>query len=175
MLKERYPQIAVVGDAEADARQYEEAVSIGRALGSLGATVITGGRGGIMEAVSKGARQAGTLVAGILPSQEIDDANPYCGIVFPTGMGHARNALTVMAGDLVVAIGGGAGTLSEISFAWIYGKPVIAWKGRGWAGKLAGKSIDSRRPETVIPCGNVGELKALIREYCHQNHLKIKK
>jgi len=172
-MEGRYPQIVVIGDSEVNALQYEEAVSIGQAIGNLGATVITGGLGGIMEAVSKGAAMTGALVAGILPSGKIDDANRYCRIVFPTGMGHARNALTVMAGDLVIAIGGGAGTLSEMSFAWIYGKPVIAWEGRGWAGKLAGKSIDDRRDESVVSCKTVEELKALITEYCRHNNLKI--
>ncbi len=172
-MEQRYPQVVVIGDSEVSTDQYEEAVMIGRAIGSLGAVIITGGRGGIMEAVSKGGRMAGALVAGILPTNEIDDANSFCQVVFPTGMGHARNALTVMAGDLIVAIGGGAGTLSEISFAWIYGKPVIAWKGRGWSERLAGEPIDSRGNRVIIPCDGVDELKTIIRDYCRQHHLSV--
>ncbi len=172
-MASRYPQVVVIGDSETGPEQYAEAVEIGRAIGSVGAVIITGGRSGIMEAVSKGGRMAGALVAGILPSNQIDDANPFCDIVFPTGMGHARNALTVMAADLVIAIGGGAGTLSEIAFSWIYDKPVIAWVGRGWSGKLAGQSLDARSNRIIHPCDNVEDLKTFIKDHCRQHHLRF--
>jgi uncharacterized protein (TIGR00725 family) len=172
-MASRYPQITVIGDSDISGEQYEEAVTIGQAIGSLGAVIITGGRGGIMEAVSKGGHMAGAVVAGILPSSMIDDANPFCDVVFPTGMGHARNALTVMAADLVVAIGGGAGTLSEISFAWIYGKPVIAWEGRGWSGKMAGQSLDNRSTRVLRPCHDTEDLKTLIKNHCRLHQLKF--
>lgn len=173
-MKLRYPQIVVIGDSEVDEHRYAEAVEIGQLIGKLGAVVITGGRGGVMEAVSKGARMVGAMVAGIVPSDKIEDGNPYCQLVLPTGMGHARNALTVMAGDLVVAIGGGAGTLSEISFAWIYKKPIIVWKDTGWSGKLAGKSIDSKREDKIIACDQLTDLKMFIMELCREKNLMFK-
>jgi uncharacterized protein (TIGR00725 family) len=97
---------------------------VGRLLAEAGAIVVTGGLGGVMEAASKGAREAGGPTLGILPGTERRDANPYVQVAVPTGMGEARNALVVRAADALVAVGGEWGTLSEIAFARSAGKPV---------------------------------------------------
>ena len=97
----------------------------GRLLAQAGAIVVTGGRTGVMEAASKGAREAGGLTLGILPGSDRSEANPYVQVAVPTGMGEARNALVVRAADGVIAIGGEWGTLSEIALARKGGKPVV--------------------------------------------------
>ena len=97
----------------------------GRLLAEAGAIVVTGGRTGVMEAASKGAREAGGLTLGILPGGNRSEANPYVQVAVPTGMGEARNALVVRAADGVIAIGGEWGTLSEIALARKGGKPVV--------------------------------------------------
>ena len=104
-------------------------------LGRRGITLITGGRrGGVMEAASRGAARAGGLTVGITPGDDARAANPWCDIVLPTGLGHARNAITALAGDFVVAVGGGAGTLSELCFAWIHARPIYVLAGsEGWS------------------------------------------
>jgi len=95
-------------------------------VAEAGAVVVTGGRGGVMEAASKGARQAGGTTLGILPDADRSQANPWLTVAVPTGMGEARNALVVRAADGVIAVGGEWGTLSEIAFAGKTGKPVVA-------------------------------------------------
>lgn len=87
--------------------------------------MVTGGLGGVMEAASRGARQAGGLTLGILPGTDRGDANPHVEVAVPTGMGEARNALVVRAADGLIAIGGEWGTLSEIALARKGGKPVV--------------------------------------------------
>jgi len=78
-----------------------------------------------MEAACRGAKEADGLTVGILPGPDRSDANPFVDIVLPTGLGEARNALVVGAADVVIAIGGGYGTLSEIALALKAGKRVI--------------------------------------------------
>ncbi|MDX1493606.1 MAG: hypothetical protein R3253_06090, partial [Longimicrobiales bacterium] len=89
-----------------------------------GAVVVCGGRSGVMEAVARGAREAGGVTVGVLPGPEAVEANPWISIPLPSGLGEARNALVVRAGEAVVAVGGGWGTLSEISLARKMGRPV---------------------------------------------------
>jgi uncharacterized protein (TIGR00725 family) len=86
--------------------------------------VVTGGCTGVMEAASKGAREAGGTTLGILPGADRREANAWVSVAVPTGMGEARNALVVRAADALVAVGGAWGTLSEIALARKTGKPV---------------------------------------------------
>ena len=78
-----------------------------------------------MEAVCRGAREAGGTTIGILPGPDRAAANDFVDVAIPTGLGEARNALVVRAADAVVAIGGGYGTLSEIALALKAGKRVV--------------------------------------------------
>jgi uncharacterized protein (TIGR00725 family) len=106
------------------------AEEVGRLLAEAGAVVVTGGMGGVMEAASKGAREAGGTTLGVLPGGDRRDANPWLTVAVPTGMGEARNALVVRAADCVIAVGGAWGTLSEIAFARKTGKGVAGL--RSW-------------------------------------------
>ena len=101
------------------------AAEVGRLLAERGAVLVCGGRGGAMEAACRGAKEADGLTIGILPGSDRSDANPFVDVVLPTGLGEARNALVVGAADVVIAIGGGYGTLSEIALALKAGKRVI--------------------------------------------------
>lgn len=158
-------QAAVIGDSQPPPHLVRLAEDLGGLLARLGITVVCGGLGGVMEGVSRGARQAGGLVIGIVPSHRLEEANPWCTVVVPTGMGHARNVLTALAGDFVVALGGGAGTLSEICFAWIHGRPVFVLEGTGgWADRLAAAPLDARAGSTVRRCGTLDELAGALRE-----------
>jgi hypothetical protein len=160
----RRPQIAVIGSARASEDALRLAEQAGEALGRLG-TIVSGGRGGIMEAVSRGAKRAGALVVGILPGNTPDDGNPYLDVVLPTGIGLARNMSNVLAGDVVVAIGGAAGTLNEISFAWMLNKPIVALVGAGgWSDRLAGHAIDDRRTDVIVRAESVVELERVVQE-----------
>jgi len=78
-----------------------------------------------MAEAAKGAKERGGLTIGIIPGEDPKCANPYIDISLPTGLGFARNVLVAYSGDVVIAINGRLGTLSEISYALIKKKPVI--------------------------------------------------
>jgi uncharacterized protein (TIGR00725 family) len=117
--------VAVIGPSVATADELSAAEAVGRHLASRGAVVVCGGLGGVMEAAARGAAAAGGTVLGILPGAERDEANAYVTVAIATGMGEMRNALLVRAADVVVAVGGAYGTLSEIAFALRTGVPVV--------------------------------------------------
>lgn len=117
--------IAVIGAGRCNKRQYAIARSVGQLIASQGAMLISGGLGGVMEAASRGAKEAGGLTIGILPSARRADANAYIDIIIPSGLGEARNLLIVNSAQAVIAIGGGYGTLSEIAFALKSNTPLI--------------------------------------------------
>lgn len=117
--------VAVVGGSRCSPALYEEARAAGRRLAEGGAIVVTGGRGGVMEAACRGAKEAGGSTIGILPTTARSDANEWVDVAIPTGLGEGRNLLVVRAADALVAIGGAWGTLTEIAFARQAGKPVF--------------------------------------------------
>lgn len=82
-----------------------------------------------MEAAARGAKQAGGTTIGILPGHDRGAANLYLDYVLTTGLGHARNLVVVSSGDVVLAIGGEYGTLSEIALAAKIGRPVVILAG----------------------------------------------
>lgn len=171
----RIPQATVIGDSNTTAEACDSAEKIGAMLARIGIIVITGGRGGIMEATSKGAKKAGGITVGILPSIEKAEANPWCSVIIPTGLGHARNVLTVLSGDFLIAIGGAAGTLSEICFAWIHGKPILTLKGyNGWSDKIGGAPLDHRKTSTIVECNSIEELEKAVIETCKKLNLIVR-
>lgn len=110
-------RIAVIGAAGASDEDYDVARRLGSELAALGAVVLCGGHGGVMEGVARGVTEAGGLAVGILRGTDAADANPWIGLPLPTGLGEARNALVVRGAEAVVAVGGEWGTLSEIALA----------------------------------------------------------
>jgi len=125
----RPPHVAVIGDGDPrgpDAhRILEWAEEVGQLLGRAGATVITGGLGGVMRAASRGAVGAGGTTIGILPGSVASEANEFVTIPIPTGLGVMRNLVVVTAADAVLAVGGRHGTLSEIGLALRMGRHVV--------------------------------------------------
>ena len=121
----RTPYIGVIGPGEASAAELESAEEVGAGLASLGAVVVTGGLGGVMEAACRGARSRRGRTLGILPGEDREAANGWVEIAVATGLGELRNGLIVRACDALVAVGGGHGTLSEVALALKLGRPVI--------------------------------------------------
>jgi uncharacterized protein (TIGR00725 family) len=117
--------VAVVGSGEARPDDRQAAEAVGLALARSGAVLVCGGLGGVMAAACRGARAAEGTTVGILPGTDRDSANEWVTIAITTGLGELRNGLVVRAADVVIAIGGGPGTLSEIAFALKTGVPVI--------------------------------------------------
>jgi hypothetical protein len=117
--------VAVCGASQATDRDRETATAVGRLLAERGFVIVCGGGEGVATAVADGARAAGGTCIGLLPGDGRDAAAEVT-IPIATGLGHVRNALIVRSSDAIIAIGGGYGTLSEIAFGLVLGKPVIA-------------------------------------------------
>jgi uncharacterized protein (TIGR00725 family) len=134
-------QISVIGGGQESEEVLARAQEVGRRVAEAGAVLVCGGMGGVMEAASRGAAEAGGTVIGVLPTESHTDANPHVTHAIATGIGHARNLAVAASGDAVIAIGGKWGTLSEIAFARRLGRPVIAlesWPIRNRAGSDVG-------------------------------------
>lgn len=117
--------IAVIGGSQCTPEDYSMGVEVGKRLAENEITVICGGMFGIMEAVCKGAYEAGGETIGILPGSDPSEANEYVTIPIATGMGIARNVVIVRSANACIAIDGKYGTLSEIAYALQLQKPVI--------------------------------------------------
>src|SRR5215208_7774296 len=115
-------QVSVIGSG---AEHVERAAEVGRLLAEHGCTVVTGGGGDVMAAAARGAKGGGGTTIGILPGERSEDANEWIDHVVVTGIGHARNLAVVASGDAVIAVGGSWGTLAEIGFAHVLGRPVV--------------------------------------------------
>lgn len=117
--------IGVCGPALASERESAWAEEIGRLIADAGAVLVCGGLGGVMDAAARGAESIGGVSIGILPTDDRDFSSPHLSVAVPTGMGEARNALVARTADVVIAISGEFGTLSEIALALKMGKPVV--------------------------------------------------
>jgi uncharacterized protein (TIGR00725 family) len=120
--------ISVIGSSSAKPEHVALAEEVGRELAKRNVMVACGGLSGVMEAVCRGAKEAGGTTIGVLPGRSSKDANKYVDIPIVTTMGFARNVIVVNTGDAVIAIGGAFGTLSEIAYALGDGVPVVALK-----------------------------------------------
>ncbi|MDP8911633.1 MAG: LOG family protein [Actinomycetota bacterium] len=121
-------QITVIGSG---GKHVERAEEVGCLLAQHGCTVVTGGRGEVMAAAARGAKRAGGTTIGIVPGETRAEANEWIDHVVVTGIGHARNLAVVASGDAVIAVGGSWGTLAEIGFARVLGRPVVVLE-PGW-------------------------------------------
>lgn len=119
--------ISVIGGEACGPEALITAEAVGREIARRGATLICGGRGGVMEAACRGAREEGGHTIGIMPGRGYEDSPPNAYVEFPlfTGIGYARNSMVVLSGEAVIAIDGSYGTLSEISYALIHDTPVV--------------------------------------------------
>lgn len=121
--------IGVMGGGEASAEVAETAYELGRMIAERGWVLLNGGRdSGVMDASSRGAHDGGGLTVGVLPDADLAGVSSYVDIPLPTGLGDGRNFVNVTASRIVIALPGGAGTLSEIALALKQGKKVVAVK-----------------------------------------------
>ena len=127
-------RVGVIGGASPDTQSLRTAYEVGKLIAEKGAILICGGLGGVMEAASRGAKKEGGVTIGILPGNNFNEANPYIDLPVATGMGYSRNSLVAMNSDVLIAINGEYGTLTEIAYGCIYRKKVIGigtWKIKG--------------------------------------------
>jgi len=137
-------QVGIIGAGNAGERLQALAQEVGELAARRGWIVISGGLEGVMEAASKGAMNAGGVVVGILPGVSPGEGNPFLTVALPTNMGHGRNVIVAQAADVLIAVGGGYGTLSEMALGLKMKKPVV--------------SLESWRPDpAVIVAGTAAE------------------
>ena len=122
--------VGVIGGHECNNEVEQLAHNLGKKLAKVVHILVSGGLSGTMKAVCAGFSSSGGLTIGIIPTYNKKDANAFVDIVIPTGMGLARNLLVVKSADVVVALPGKAGTLSEIAYCLQFGIPVISL--RSW-------------------------------------------
>jgi len=126
--------VSVIGGHDCTQEVEQIAQNLGKKLAKVVDILVTGGLSGTMKAVCQGFKDGGGLTLGILPSYEKSDANEFVDISIPTGLGLARNVLVVKSADIVVALPGRAGTLSEIAYCLQFDVPVISlnsWEIKG--------------------------------------------
>lgn len=161
----RKRQVVIIGDSAEFPEKNQAAHQIGRFIAKKRWVLINGGRGGVMQASSEGAFQENGTVVAIIPDTELDQANPYASIVIPSGIGFARNYTNALSGDVIVVIGGGTGTLCELSYAWQANKPIIACSFiDGCSKDYAGKKMDYRRETPVLEAKNLTQVFQLLEE-----------
>lgn len=142
--------VSVIGGRTCNLEVERIAKELGKKLAKVADILVSGGLCGVMEAVCSGFKAEGGLTIGILPSYNKADANKFVDIVIPTGMGLARNVLVVKSADVVIALPGRAGTLSEIAYCFQFGIPVI--------------TLNSWDVPGVIKLNTVDEVIAKVRE-----------
>jgi len=122
--------VSVIGGHACMQEVEELAQNLGENLAKVVDILVSGGLSGTMKAVCQGFKANGGLTIGFIPSYNKADANAFVDIVIPTGLGLARNVLVVKSADVVVALPGEAGTLSEVAYCLQFGIPVISL--RSW-------------------------------------------
>lgn len=128
-MADRRRYAALIGPGRCDDSTAALAEEVGAGLARTGFTLVTGGAYGAMEAASRGAQKAGGMVVGLLPGTDRAEGNEWSDVTLATGLGHARNLAVVASADVVVAVGGEWGTLSEIGLAGVVGRPVVLLAG----------------------------------------------
>ncbi len=148
-------QIAIIGSRELSVQSLQIVESLACELVTSGYRTVTGGLGTLQKAVHRGAESSpersdcDTIV--LLPGFDPTPAVGHADVIIPTGLDAYRNAM-VANSEAVVAIGGGAGTLSEIAFAWQFNRPIFAVGDEGWAHRLANATLDHRRKTPIFDC-----------------------
>jgi len=150
--------ISVIGGHDIDGKVELLAHKIGNIVAKVDCILVCGGLSGVMEHVSKGAKEAGGMTIGLLPGKSKADANPYIDIALPTTIGFARNAMVAASADIIIALPGSHGTSSEISYGFVYNRPIIDLG--GW------------NREGMIKVENVEEAEKKIKELIKEIHEK---
>lgn len=141
-------QIGVIGynDDRCTEVAKEIAYDVGKEIAISGSVLLCGGLGGVMEAACRGAKEANGTTVGVIPQDNFSFANQFCDIVICTGIGFARDFIVASSSDAIIAIGGGIGTLIEMSVGYMIKKKVVAISPSGGVSDIyAGKYLDERK------------------------------
>lgn len=124
-MRQQKVTVSVLGSHSSDCAVEDFVYNVGKIIAEMECVLVCGGLGGVMEIVSKGAKEAGGQTIGLLPGIDKNDANPYIDIALPTSIGFARNAMVACSADIIVALPGSYGTESEICYGLVYKRPVV--------------------------------------------------
>jgi uncharacterized protein (TIGR00725 family) len=122
----RQKVVSIIGGRQCDDKVERIAHELGEKLAKVVCFMVSGGLGGTMMAACEGFKAGGGTTIGITPGYDKREANSFVDVGIPTGLGLARNVLVVTSADIVVALPGGPGTLSEIAYCLQFGIPVIS-------------------------------------------------
>lgn len=145
-MRKRPRFVGVIGEQDCSAELATLARAVGTEIARRGGVLVCGGMGGVMAAAAQGAQAAGGLTVGILPGQDRAAANPFIDIPIVTNLGEARNIVVVRSSEVIIAVGGSYGTLSEIAFALKLGVPVVGL--RTW--RLAKDGADAPFVDPIV-------------------------
>ena len=143
--------ISVIGSHDHNNKVEQLSHKVGKIVAEMDCVLVCGGLAGVMEAASRGAKEAGGLTIGLLPGKDKADANPYIDIALPTTIGFARNAIVAGSADIIIALPGSHGTNSEICYGLVFGRPVIDLGGWNIPGMIPIKGIEEL-PDTLKRC-----------------------
>jgi uncharacterized protein (TIGR00725 family) len=122
------------------------AYEVGKEIALSGSVLVCGGLGGVMEAACRGAKEVNGDTVGIIPQDTFSFANQFCDIVICSGIGFARDFIVATSSDGIVAVGGGIGTLIEMSVGYMIKKKIVAISSSGGVSDVyAGKYLDERK------------------------------
>jgi len=133
--------ISVIGGSEVTNEGEQLAHEVGKIVAKVGAILVCGGLFGVMEAACKGAKEAGGTTIGLLPGKDKADANDFVDIALPTTIGYARNAMVACCAHIIIALPGSHGTSSEISYGFVYKRPIIDLGGWNREGMIKVKDM----------------------------------
>ncbi len=146
--------IGVIGGSNPPPEYIPIAEEVGREIARNGAILVCGGKGGVMMAAAKGAKEENGLTIGIMPEPHHHSANKYIDLVIPTGLGHIRNTIIAQAAHGLVAIDGAHGTLTELAFGLLARKPIVSidsWEIKG----IDIKQINDPKEALEYLCGRL--------------------
>lgn len=146
-------QIAVIGYNKDRCTEVARniAYEVGKEIASAGAILICGGLGGVMESACKGAKENGGTTVGLIPQEDFSYANEFCDIVVCTGIGYARDFIVASSADGIIAVGGGVGTLIELSVGYMTKKTLVSIVGSGGTADMyGGRYLDERQRVPII-------------------------
>ncbi|MDH4223946.1 MAG: TIGR00725 family protein [candidate division Zixibacteria bacterium] len=138
--------IGVIGAGTCSKKIYDTAQEVGKFIAGAGAVLVCGGLGGVMEGAAKGVRENGGVTIGIIPGESREEANPYIDFPIVTGFGEGRNLVVIRSSDVIIALPGKYGTLSELSFCMKLGKPVVSLG--SW--DISDKIVKAKDPKNAI-------------------------
>ncbi|MFH1202012.1 MAG: TIGR00725 family protein [Candidatus Omnitrophota bacterium] len=134
--------VSVIGGHSCTKEVEQLSQNLGKKLAKVADILVSGGLSGTMKAACRGFKAGGGVTIGMIPSYNKNDANEFVDIAIPTGLGLARNVLVVKSADVVVALPGEAGTLSEIAYCLQFGIPVISLKSWDIPGVIKAETVE---------------------------------